>query len=121
MRRFYVSLAVICCDFSPLRPLTLKIADAKLSTGSSSQKRVLLRVICENGAVVTAVSVMQISKLKKWNNPMKTEYDPKADAIYIRLIAGTVGIRVRFQLLKAAVHDKGLRQAVWAGLHRTLD
>ena len=49
---------------------------------------------------------------------MKTEYDPKADAIYIRLI---VGIRVRFQLLKAAVHDKGLRQAVWAGLHRTLD
>ena len=45
---------------------------------------------------------------------MKTEYDPKADAIYIRLIAGTVGIRVRFQLLKAAVHDKGLRQAVWA-------
>ena len=48
---------------------------------------------------------------------MKTEYDPKADAMYIRLIAGTVGIRgirVRFQLLKAAVHDKGLRQAVWA-------
>ena len=49
---------------------------------------------------------------------MKTEYDPKADAMYIRLIAGTVVIRVRFQSLKAAVYDKGLRQAVWAGLHR---
>ena len=49
---------------------------------------------------------------------MKTEYDPKADAMYIRLIAGTVGIRVRFQSLKATVHDKGLRQAVRAGLHR---
>jgi hypothetical protein len=45
---------------------------------------------------------------------MKTEYDPKADAMYIRLIAGTVVIGVRFQLLEAAVHDKGLRQAVWA-------
>ena len=52
---------------------------------------------------------------------MKIEFDPKADAMYIRLIAGTVVIRVGFQSLKAAVHDKGLRQAVWAGLHRTLD
>ena len=52
---------------------------------------------------------------------MKIEFDPKADAMYIRLIAGTAVIGVRFQLLKAAVHDKGLRQAVWAGLHRTLD
>ena len=50
---------------------------------------------------------------------MKTEYDPKADAMYIRLIAGTVVesdevIRVRFQLLEAAANDEGLRQAVWA-------
>ena len=30
-----------------------------------SQKRMLLRVICENGVVVTAVSVMQISKVEK--------------------------------------------------------
>ena len=47
---------------------------------------------------------------------MKIEFDPKADAMYIRLIAGTVVIRVGFQSLKAAVHDKGLRQAVWAAL-----
>ena len=45
---------------------------------------------------------------------MKIEYDPKAEAMYIRLIVGTVVIRVEFQSLKAAVHDKGLRQAVWA-------
>ena len=30
-----------------------------------SQKRMLLQVICENGVVVAAVSVMQISKLEK--------------------------------------------------------
>ncbi len=40
---------------------------------------------------------------------MKTEYDPKANAMYIRLIAGTVVIGVGFQSLKAAVHDQGLR------------
>ncbi len=49
---------------------------------------------------------------------MKIEFEPKADAMYIRLIAGTVVIGVGFQSLKAAVHDQGLRQAVWAGLHR---
>ena len=48
---------------------------------------------------------------------MKTEYDPKADAIYIRLIAGTVGIRVRFQLLKAAAHDGSLSRAVRLALY----
>ena len=52
---------------------------------------------------------------------MKIEFELKADAMYIRLIAGTVVIRVRFQLLKATVHDKGLRQAVWAASpHRLL-
>ncbi len=27
---------------------------------------------------------------KIWSDPMKIEYDPKADAMYIRLLAGTV-------------------------------
>ena len=56
-----------------------------------SQKRMLLRVICENGAIVTVVTAMATSKFEKiWSGPMKIEYDPKADAMYIRLIAGTV-------------------------------
>ena len=50
----------------PLRTVTAENSRCEApGWAERSQKRVLLRVICENGVVVTAVSVMQISKLEQ--------------------------------------------------------
>jgi hypothetical protein len=57
---------VSCCDFSPLRIFNAENSRCEAQDWvERSQKRMLLRVIYENGVVVTAVSVMQISKLEK--------------------------------------------------------